>query len=196
MYKIEIKNKYEVFCKLIKYMRLGNEMDNLIKNPAVDLKKKEVEDFFKYIKTLDTNSDEAALLYMGCIVYSREKFKGVYITDAVYKHMNEVFKADFLEQHLKDRRKFSWVGITTKIFDMTDTYISIVNSPASGYYEWDKSLSYEIFNGNKIELVHLTQLKDIDMINELVNSDEDPVLWLKKNRIEYQKFLIKKDFNE
>lgn len=197
MYRIEIKNRAEVFCKLINFMRLGYKMSNLIKNPAVDLQKKEVVDFFNYFKSLDTESDEAALCYMGCIEYSRDKFyNAIHITDNVYLHMNEVFKDEFLKQYLKDRKSFSWVGITTKIFNMTDTYVSIVNSPASDYYQWDKSLSYEIFHDNKFELVHLTKLKDIAIIDELVNSDEDPMLWLKKNRIDYQKFLMNKDFNE
>ena len=197
MYRIEIKNKSEVFCKLINFMRLGHKMNNLIKNPAEDLQKKEVVDFFNYIKSLDAESDEAALCYMGCIEYSREKFYNSFIiNDNMYLHMNEVFKDELLTQYLKDRKKFSWVGITTKIFDMSNTYVSIVRSAASEYYQWDKSLTYEIFHDDKFELVHLTKLKDIDVINELVNSNEDPLLWLKKNRIDYQKFLIKKDFNE
>ena len=165
-------------------MRLGNKMNNLIKNPAEDLQKKEVVDFFNHIKSLDAESDEAALLYMGCIEYSRDKFyNSIIINDNVYLHMNEVFKDEFLNQYLKDRKKFSWVKITTKIFNMTDTYVSIVNFPASNYYQWDKSLSYEIFHDNKLELVHLTQLMDIDIIDDLVNSVEDPILWLKKNKI-------------
>lgn len=197
MYKIEIKNKAEVFSKLINFMRLGHKMSNLIKNPAVDLQKKEVVDFFNNIKSLDASSDEAALCYMGCIEYSREKFyDAIIINDAVYLHMNEVFKDEFLNKYLKDRKNFSWVGITTKIFNMSDKYVSIVNSAAYDYYIWDKSLSYEIFHNDKLELVHLTQLKDIDVIDELVNSDEDPLLWLKKNRIDYQKYLMEKDFNE
>ena len=197
MYKIEIKNKSEVFCKLINFMRLGHKMNNLIKNPAVDLQKKEVVDFFNHIKSLDTESDEAALLYMGCIEYSREKiYNSFIINDNMYLHMNEVFKDELLQQYLKDRKKISWVGITTKIFNMSDTYVSIVRSAASEYYQWDKSLTYEIFHDDKFELVHLTKLKDIDVINELVNSNEDPLLWLKKNRIDYQKFLMNKDFNE
>lgn len=197
MYRIEIKNKSEVFCKLINFMRLGHKMSNLIKNPAVDLQKKEVVDFFNYIKSLDAESDEAALLYMGCIEYSREKFNNsIIINDNVYLHMNEVFKDEFLNQYLKDRKKFSWVKITSKIFNMADTFVSIVSSPAFEYYQWDKSLTYEIFHDDKLELVHLTQLKDIDIIDDLINSDEDPILWLKKNKIEYQKNLIQKDFNE
>lgn len=197
MYRIEIKNKAEVFCKLINFMRLGHKMNNLIKNPAEDLQKKEVVDFFNYIKSLDAESDEAALCYMGCIEYSREKFYNSFIiNDNMYLHMNEVFKDELLKQYLKDRKKFSWVGITTKIFDMSNTYVSIVRSAASEYYQWDKSLTYEIFHDDKFELVHLTKLKDIDVINELVNSNEDPLLWLKKNRIDYQKFLMNKDFNE
>ena len=197
MYRIEIKNKAEVFRKLINFMRLGHKMNNLIKNPAEDLQKKEVVDFFNYIKSLDAESDEAALCYMGCIEYSREKFYNSFIiNDNMYLHMNEVFKDELLTQYLKDRKKFSWVGITTKIFDMSNTYVSIVRSAASEYYQWDKSLTYEIFHDDKFELVHLTKLKDIDVINELVNSNEDPLLWLKKNRIDYQKFLMNKDFNE
>ena len=197
MYRIEIRNKAEVFRKLINFMRLGHKMNNLIKNPAEDLQKKEVVDFFNYIKSLDAESDEAALCYMGCIEYSREKFYNSFIiNDNMYLHMNEVFKDELLKQYLKDRKKFSWVGITTKIFDMSNTYVSIVRSAASEYYQWDKSLTYEIFHDDKFELVHLTKLKDIDVINELVNSNEDPLLWLKKNRIDYQKFLMNKDFNE
>lgn len=197
MYRIEIKNKAEVFCKLINFMRLGHKMNNLIKNPAEDLQKKEVVDFFNYIKSLDTESDEAALCYMGCIEYSRAKFYNSFIiNDNMYLHMNEVFKDELLTQYLKDRKKFSWVGITTKIFNMSNTYVSIVNSAASDYYSWDKSLTYSIFINNKLEQVHLTKLTELDKIDELVNSDEDPLVWLKKNRIEYNKFLLSKDFNE
>lgn len=188
-------SKNELFKKYIQYFRLSKKMHECIKNPIEDLKKKEVLDFVENVKSRDYENItfDTLMFYAGCVEVARQIYYRTY-DSSVFKKVNEIYKMNFnLEEEI--HRK-SWIGLVSNIYGLKDYWISIVDFMSHQNFWFPDYYNINIFLSKKRNNYCISELWKIPEILELVDSEEDPVQWLKKRDIEYKKFQIEQDFKQ
>jgi hypothetical protein len=190
---MEELSRNDLFKKYIQYFRLSKKMHECIKNPIEDLKKKEVLDFVENVKSRDYENItfDTLIFYAGCVEVARQIYYRTY-DSSVFKTINEIYKMNFNFEEETQRR--SWIGLVSNVYGLKDYWISIVDFMSNQNIWFPDDYKINIFLSKNRNNNCISELWKIPEILELVDSEEDPVQWLKERDIEYKKFQIEQDF--
>lgn len=191
---MEELSRNDLFKKYIQYFRLSKKMHECIKNPIEDLNKKEVLDFVENVKSRDYENItlDTLIFYQGCVEVARDIYYRTY-DNSVFKTINEIYKVNFNLEEETYRK--SWIGLVSNIYGLKDYWISIVDF-MSQQNIWLYNYKINIFLSKNMNNYSIDELWKIPEILELVDSEEDPVQWLKERDIDYKKFQIEQDFKQ